>query len=97
MFGMAGLATMTSDPRSPFAAQTDATFFLEAAVVALIGATTPLSPELRVSLGEFAMYFGAALRLEPTMRDPAIHRRIHAIAESAIEQAHALLQAQVKE
>lgn len=68
-----------------------ASLYLEAALVALAGAVKPehMSDQLRDTLADFGMTFGAALRLEPALRDPVKHAQLRQKAERVIEDLRA--------
>jgi len=74
-----------------FREQAEDSMFLQAVIVALVGAARhgQMDPLLVNDLGDFAMRFGAALRLEPGMRDLVVTQRLRQIAELAIEAATA--------
>lgn len=77
----------------PVESDLEASLFLEALMVALVGGagTVPISLALRDRLVDFGMTFGAALRHTPGMLNPQQHATIRAIAERAIADARKAL------
>jgi hypothetical protein len=82
---------------STFTEQAEDSLYVQALMVALVGAARPgvMDPPLRNKLGDFAMEFGAALRLEPGMTDPVLHGAIRVIAEIAVKDALAVMKRRV--
>lgn len=71
----------------------EASLFLEALLVALVGAarSEPLPPMLRDQLADFGLHFGAAFRLEPALLQPFQHAKLRRIAERAIYEARLVM------